>query len=115
LNAPPVIISGQGLSFLGYDRSERAFKISKSNDDVDSFLEMKIKASQELPLYNPAFVFMNGGEEKPELRIDGKLITPGKTFRYGYNYRLEGIDLIIWLQFESISPCLLQIAPAGRK
>lgn len=114
LNPPSVVLSGQGFSFLGYDRSERAFKISKSNEIANSSLEMEIKASQESPLFNPALIIMNWGEEKPELRIDGKLITPGKTFRYGYNYRLEGTDLIIWLQFESVSPCLVQITAARK-
>jgi hypothetical protein len=114
LSAPPVALGGQGFSFLGYDRSERAYKIVRSNNEADSSLEMKIKAGKESPLYNPALVIMNWGEKKPELRIDGKLITPGKNFRYGYNHRLEGTDLIVWLQFESISPCLLQITPAEK-
>ncbi|MBC7364760.1 MAG: hypothetical protein H5U07_09545, partial [Candidatus Aminicenantes bacterium] len=114
LNAPQVTINGEGFSFLGYDRSERAYKILKSNEGTDSSLEIKIEAGQECPLYNPALVIMNWGEKTPELRIGGKLITPGKMFRYGHNYRLEGTDLIIWLQFESESPCLLQIAPSGK-
>jgi|Deesub1362A_J573_1020465.scaffolds.fasta_scaffold00427_14 hypothetical protein len=109
LNAPRIAVKGDGFVSLGYDRSERVYKIIRKGNEAGFSLELEIKASKDSPIYNPALIILNWGEAQPELKIDGRLIPQGKKFRYGYRYRLEDTDLIIWLQLESVSPQILQL------
>ena len=109
LKAPQLVVKGQGFSSLGYDLGERAYKIMRQGNEAGFSLEIEIKASEDSPLYNPALIILNWGEAQPDLKIDGKSITRGKKFRYGYRYRLEGTDLIMCLQLESTSPQRLRL------
>ena len=65
--------------------------------------------SENSPLCNQALIILNWEKARPELKQGEKSFTQGKKFRYGYRYRLEGIDFIIWLQLESTSPRVVHL------
>ena len=51
------------------------------------------------------------GTHDVALTLDGKEIKRGKTFRYGHRHRLEGTDLIVWIQTESIKRTSAVLSP----
>jgi len=84
----------------GYDRSQRAYVLA----DTGAEISVVVKASKRTPMINPAFVIKNWGEADAVLKIDGKKIKRGKSFRYGHRNTLEGSDLIVWIKKESMKP-----------
>jgi len=86
-----------GCSSQGYDRSQRAYVLAAMNLRICVLL----KASEESPVINPAFVIKNWGDSDARLEIDGKEVKRGKDFRFGHRARLEGTDLIVWLKMKS--------------
>jgi hypothetical protein len=61
----------------------------------------RIEASDKSPLVNPAFVIPGWGHKHIELEINGKEVKRGNDFRHGKTEKLNGSDLVIWIQFES--------------
>ena len=45
------------------------------------------------------------------LEINGKNIQSGKSFRSGFRNRMEGSDLIVWIESASTSPLSLILQP----
>jgi hypothetical protein len=101
LQAPKLDLTSSAYQGGGYDQSERAYIIVKSNAAAQAPLDFKIQASEESPLLNPAIIVRNWGKQKAELRISGREIPDGKNFRQGIVSRPAGDDLIIWLRLES--------------
>ena len=77
---------------------ERAYKIRRTGNN--SSLEVIIQASEESPLVNPAIVVENWGTGPASVDLDGKKLKPGKDYHAGYDTRLEGTDLIIWMNLD---------------
>ncbi len=63
-----------------------------------SELRMNLAANMESPPVNPAFVINCWGGTSARLMIDNKEIKPGKDFRPGHRRRIEGTDLIVWVE-----------------
>jgi hypothetical protein len=59
---------------------------------------------------NPAMVVKGWGEAAPVLKIDGKPAAWGKDFRYGLIRKLEGTDLVVWLQKQSTGTVRVSLA-----
>lgn len=109
LSAPPVNLKGEGFTSQGYDQSQRAYVVSRTAPSSPAHLQMELQASRDSPLENPAFVFKQWGDDAPSLKVNGKALTRGPAFRYGFVPHLEGDDLVIWLQLETISPVRIDI------
>jgi len=98
-NAPELTSKNQNISDTDYDQTEKAYKIklNKASEDID----FTILANEEAPIVNPAIIIENWGESDIILKIDGVQMKRGSDLRYGYLYRLNTTDLIIWVQMES--------------
>ena len=74
-------------------------------------MSFKLQASKDSPVVNPCFVIKNwGSNTKAVLKIDGKTIEPGKSFRQGIVRDTDGTQtLIIWLETESEKPVEISI------
>jgi len=72
-------------------------------------LDMKIDASQKSPLVNPAFVIENWGNDPVSIELGGKTLNLNNDYFVGYDSRLEGTDLVIWLKIESHKPIRLSM------
>ncbi|MHC4160071.1 MAG: hypothetical protein ACYSSO_13450, partial [Planctomycetota bacterium] len=98
-----------GCRSRGYDRSQRAYVLTAMNSRIC----VLVKASEESPVINPAFVIKNWGDSDARLEIDGKEVKRGKDFRFGHRARLEGTDLIVWMKLASSEPVPVSILPKG--
>ena len=109
LAAPTITVDGINCSSQGYDESQRAFVLSRTTPRAAGTLRIRLDASAESPLVNPAFVIRNWGDGTPSLTIDGHPVNHGSSFRHGFVPQLEGNDLIIWLELTSVKPVHLEI------
>jgi hypothetical protein len=110
LSAPSIEAQGTGFQSQGYDPTQRAYVIVRQDANAAPQLQLSLQASIESPILNPAFVIKNWGDTEPKLRIDGKPIVRGSTFRYGFVPSLDGSDLVVWLQIESTKPARFEFA-----
>ena len=105
-------LEGQNCQSQGYDPTQRAYVLTCAASGKPSPLKMKLTATTNSPVVNPAFVVRNWGDADPLLKIDGTQIQRGKSFRFGHSRRLTGSDLIVWIELESTKPINLLLEPA---
>jgi hypothetical protein len=95
---PPTVEADNHIK-VNYNQAQRAFEIeTKDNEEKIIF---DIVATENSPLLNPAFVIKNWGTADIKVEINGNEIPRGKDFRYGFNHKIDGTDLISWLRYES--------------
>ena len=110
-NAPKLKII-KGVSSMGYDYTERVYKLGATGDGSD--ISFNIEASSDSPICNIAFEIDNWGDQVPRLLIDGNEIPPGKMFRYGIEYDVTGdTRLILFVELKSQNNTSFRII--GRK
>jgi hypothetical protein len=106
-----VTISG-GSFTQNYDARQRAYILSPKTAPGSrrkGQLELTVGASPESPIVNPAFVLQNWGDTTVRLRWNGRAV-PQSSFRTGFVHRLDGTDLVIWIQREATSPFRLSVS-----
>jgi hypothetical protein len=94
----PPEIKGENLK-AEYDQSQRAYVLTPDKSMTE--LEFQIEAGEGSPVINPAFVIPDWGTQNIELEINGDKVSRGKKFRFGTIDKLDGSDLIVWIEFES--------------
>jgi Concanavalin A-like lectin/glucanases superfamily len=97
----------------GYDPSQRAYVMTRTAAQAPVSLTLTFEASEASPVVDPAIVIRNWGEGMARLEIDGKSAPWGKDFRMGYVHRLDGTDLVIWIQRQSAKPLHMQVISTG--
>ena len=97
----------------GYDPTQRAYMLSCKKPHKPSKLELRLAASENSPVVNPAFVVQDWGRVGAALKVNGKTVKRGKDLRFGHRRRLEGTDLIVWLKAESAEPMTVSISPVA--
>ena len=112
VNAPKLKLNSTSYNNAGYDQAQRAYQLVKKGKGQPQALVFHILADQEHPAVNPAFVIKNWGDSVAVLKLDGKNVQRGKTFRFGHRHTLEGTDLVVWLKAESTKPMAVSIVPA---
>jgi len=112
LQAPEIKVLSKAYTNEGYSRAQRAYVLSKNVSGKAEALRFEVAANAESPVFNPAFVIKNWGQADAKLRINGKEIKRGKSFRAAHRHRLEGSDLIVWIRAESSKPVTVTIKPA---
>jgi hypothetical protein len=114
LTPASIEVAGEAFRSEGYDPAQRAFVLTRAGSGKPAALELRLRASQDTPLVNPAIVVKNWGEDGARLKIDGRPVAWGKDFRYGVVRKLEGSDLVIWMRKESITPVKITLASEGQ-
>ncbi len=107
-NFAPKVADLKGGTCLGYERSERAFKFTKTNDA----LAFTIRANKQQPLANPAFVIANWGshDSNVSLKVNGQKKNRGADFRTGIEVDTDGTyTLVFWLPFAATESVLFEI------
>jgi hypothetical protein len=104
LHAPEMKILSETFSGGSYDQAERAYLVEKSESGKPAPLKIKLEASADSPLLNPAFIIKNWGSQPATLSINGKSIPQGEDFRQGIRKGPLGEDLIVWVRLESQKP-----------
>jgi len=97
----------------GYDKHQRAYVLKTNVNGRPGELEFTLAASNKSPVVNPAFVVENWGTAGAKLKLDGKSITQGKSFRLGHQDTLAGTDLIVWLEKQSTKPISISLSPTS--
>jgi hypothetical protein len=82
-----------------YNAAQKAYEIVPGGQ-VDQ-IRFTLRADRESPIINPAFVIEGWGRKDALLTVNGKEIPRGKEFRYGFRDRLDAVDLVSWVRFES--------------
>lgn len=114
LNAPRLELLADGFTSQGYDPTERAYGLTSRSPDRPATLRFNLAASEDRPALNPAFIILRWGRADATVKINGHTLQRGKTFRLAHRRRLEGTDLILWIQRESLSPVSVSVEPVGR-
>jgi len=113
LSPPTLEVVGGGFVCKGYDPEQRAYVVTRENAENRASVELNLRASDQFPVVNPALVIKNWGEEGVRISLDGKPVAASQKLRIGYEDRLEGTDLIIWIQTQSSSPLHIKLASAA--
>jgi hypothetical protein len=100
-----------GFVSQGYDRSARAYRLTKNKSGRDSKLELILAATEASPVFNPVFVIKGWSPDALTAVLNGKKIEKGSDFRIGRRHTLEGRDIIIWLKAKSTKPVSIILAP----
>ncbi len=103
--------SSPGFSGGDYDPTERAYQLTRTAPA--SPLQLTLEASADSPVENPAFVVKNWGNQPVALTVNGVRVPRGKAFRYGYRERLEGTDLVVWLETKAVKPVRISLVPVA--
>ena len=114
LNAPELKLLDKGFISEGYDQTQLAFVLTNSKKAKNPVMKFTILASEESPLVDPSFVIKDWGEADAGLKINGQEIQRGKKFRCGHRREMQGTDLIVWLELESVKPIEMEFVPVGK-
>lgn len=110
---PGLTTSTQAYVSVGYDRSERAYRVRARRPGVEP-LVARLAASDASPAHHPVLVVEGWGDGPARLEIDGTAARPVTDYRIGHRRRLETTDLIVWTSIESTGPVELRLSsPSG--
>jgi hypothetical protein len=98
-----------------YDQTQKAYIVPRKGLGPAE-LEFELEADPDFygvaqTIVNPAFVVKDWGMAGIELKVDGKLIEPGKDFRIGYEETPSGTNLILWLKMSSTESKQFTLTP----
>jgi hypothetical protein len=108
--APKATLKSDGFQCHGYDRAERAYQLAKDKPSADGRLELTLEASQDSPVFNPAFVVRNWRPRSLALKLDGRQAPRGGDFRVAARPTLQGEDVIIWIRTKSTKPLTIELS-----
>jgi Concanavalin A-like lectin/glucanases superfamily len=113
ISPPKITAIGNNVVGAEYDPTQRAFVIHRTPGT--SKLALKLQASSENPIVNPAFVVEHWSGDAKVL-INGKAIDANVGgLRKGYLHDIGGDSLILWLPFTSDESVEIQLEPSQTK
>jgi hypothetical protein len=111
LSPPKMQVKGADYHSDGYDPTQRAYVLTRTKSESPATLRLTLDGSDASPVLNPAIVIKDWGNGGAQLKIDGKSVAKGKTFRLGHIRRLESTDLVIWIQEQSTALFNIELTP----
>ncbi len=103
--SPDLLSTSDVISFKGYDRSTRSYnfeRVKKGNQ----MLSFEIEGTKSSPIINPAFYIKNWGDKEVTILLNGK---PFKDFKQGIYRKIEGNDLVLFLNYKSVKQIKISI------
>ena len=94
----------RGFESPVYERSGRAYELTKQRAGADGTLKLTLAASEESPVFNPVLVVKNWSPESLTLTLNGRTVARGSGFRVGARHTLEGEEANIWIRHQSSGP-----------
>jgi hypothetical protein len=110
INPPGLKLSTDGITNEGYNAGERAYVISLIESSRDRLIDFEIPASEDSPIYNPAFLIKNWGTAGINLKINGEIVQQKKDYYVGVINSSSGTDLIVWVKMKSAERVLFSIS-----
>jgi hypothetical protein len=111
LHAPELQLQGLSYRSDGYDETQRAYVLTRTGGAAAP-LRITLAASEGSPLFDPALVIHGWGNGGAQLKIDGKPVAWGRSNRMGHVERLDGTDLVIWMEKQATQPLRVEVLPA---
>jgi len=105
-------VAGDDFVGEGYDYKQRAYVINCSKPA--NSLKFELAGSEDSPVVNPAVVIKNWGERPARLKVNGRQVGRGESFRSGHRHTFEGTDLIVWFKTESTKPIKISVIAVKR-
>lgn len=105
--APEMIIKSKGFEGGDFKMDQRAYLLKKTGKS--SVLEIQLNGSDYSPIGNTAIVIENWGRSEVSVEVNGKTLKEGKDYTVGYDKRIEGTELILWLKLDSKKPVNLKL------
>jgi len=106
----PALVIHSGGSSGEYDVTQRCYVIDRVKKESAEPLRFTLKADPEHPVCNPAFVVNNWGHDNAELKLNGKTIPKGESFRYGHVRKVNDYNLVVWIKYQSDEPVELSLS-----
>ncbi len=116
LEPPALRVAGSSFT-AKFDPAQRAYVLTRRESIVPGKkmkLELTLDASDSSPAVNPAFVVRNWGDGQAKLRLNGVEL-PKPALRTGLVHRLDGTDLVVWIQYQSTHPFHLTLIAQDSK
>ena len=111
-NGPPKLkVLGSNVKSRDYDKFQRAYVLECENGG--SKVKLELAGSEDRPIVNPAFVFKGWGERKASIKVSGEKFQEGVNYRAGYEKKLDGVNLVLWLDHESEELEMIVIKPVN--
>jgi hypothetical protein len=111
LRPPELEVTSGPFASRGYDPTERTYLVQRTGAATDAPLECTIHARDDRPVVNLALVVVDWGDAPVGLRVDGRPVPRGGPFRVGHRRRMEGTDLVAWIELEATRNVRLELAP----
>jgi hypothetical protein len=108
IQPPELKLEGQTYSYCGYDRSERAYILEMAKAGRISFV---LEAGEPSPMVNAFFLIKGWDGPEARVMVDGRPLTGDKEYRTGHLRRLDGGDLLLWIERTSTRPVSIVIEP----
>jgi hypothetical protein len=109
LYPPEMSVNTSGFMSEGFDPTQAAYIIANKTPDKPASISFTIKASNESPMINPAFVIKNWGKTGVSIKLNDTPLKKSEDYRIGYHQTFKGYDLIIWLDKQSESTVNIQL------
>jgi len=111
LSPPKMDVEGRAFRGEGFDPTERAFVIARSEPDGPAPVVVTLRAAPDSPIVNPVLRIRSWDAAIPRVEIGGRPAVVGREIRAGLIRGLEGDDLVLWIRRESTSPIRISISP----
>lgn len=105
----PLVVVGGDFTSEGFDPAQKAYVLSKAMNPKNGDVQLRIDASEQSPVVNPAFVIKNWGEAGARLFVAGKETFRKDGFRLGHRSTIDGHDIIVWLPLQAAASLTLSI------
>jgi hypothetical protein len=115
LSPAEIKVTGEGFRSEGYDPAQRAYVLARDSAANWAVVDVTLEANQGSPAVNPAIVIKNWGDGDARVTIDAKPVSAGKGLRVGHVSRLEGTDLVVWIETQANQPLHIRLAAVGSK
>ncbi len=102
-------IGSPGYTGAAYDPTERAWVVVAAPDATGP-LDLTLAGSDQSPIDNIALVVKGWGDGDAALMLDGQPVARGDGFRIGRHRRLDGTDLIVFVELHSMRPVRLRLS-----
>ena len=96
-------VEGAGVASIGFDPTQRAYVLSVKSTAGKRFA-FDVKASEDSPLYNPAFLLQDWGEADAAITIEGLSGVDEKHIRVAHLHQLQSSDLLVWVEAQTTHP-----------
>lgn len=103
----PQLSTGSGFVSHGYDKSERCYQIENQSGKPDQ-IKITLKGSKDSPVANPAFYIKNWNANGAKVSVNGR---DYKDYKIGINRKMEGKDLIVFININKDAPVKVTISP----